>query len=248
MEHSATYKIGCFVNRLLRCIVIAVLFLALFFSAYALYDSYYLSNLANKYSPKNEEDIYAAMMALREKNPDVIGWIYIPDTNINYPILQGEDNQEYLYLDADRETTPGGSVFVDKGNASDFTDPVTVLYGHNMSGGLMFAQIAKMYDGAYFNNHTSGKLYTPDRILNFEISLSAKAESTNRLIYPVFPVSETTVEQIMNELNRLAVHQRGESLIPGEQVLILSTCNVETTTGRYIAACRITGVTPISDG
>ena len=89
---------------------------------------------------------------LQKINPDVYAWIQIPGTNINYPILQSvtEADDYYLNTTIDGKTGYPGSIYTEKYNSTSFTDPVTVIYGHNMKEGTMFADLHKYTDKTFF--------------------------------------------------------------------------------------------------
>ena len=89
---------------------------------------------------------------LFEKNIDYRGWIKIDNTNINYPILQGQDNEEYLYKDINNEYIVSGSIFMNYLN-NGFDDQNTVLFGHNMKNGTMFANLKKYKEEDFFYNN-----------------------------------------------------------------------------------------------
>lgn len=105
-------------------------------------------------------------MALKESCPNVIGWLYCPDTKLNYPIVQGPDNDFYLTHFADDTYDRHGAVFVDWRNGSDFTDANTLVYGHNMNDGTMFNLLLNWDNADYFAAHpvlfllTESKNYT----------------------------------------------------------------------------------------
>ncbi len=84
--------------------------------------------------------------SLWEINPDIKGWIHLEEVDISYPIVQGEDNNEYLYTSVKGTSNSGGSIFMDAANAGDFSDPHTLIYGHNMKDGSMFGKLKKLYN------------------------------------------------------------------------------------------------------
>ncbi len=90
------------------------------------------------------------LASLRKINPDVIGWIEIPGTVINYPVVQTTDNDYYLDHSINGTYLKSGSIFVDYQNGSKWGDPNTIIYGHNMASGEMFAQLAKYKGGTFF--------------------------------------------------------------------------------------------------
>lgn len=91
--------------------------------------------------------------ALREVNKDVIGWIYIPDTDVSFPILKGKSNKQYLYQSYKKEYSTAGSIFIDYRCRANFKDKSTVIYGHNMHNGSMFGSLKKYKKESYRNKH-----------------------------------------------------------------------------------------------
>ena len=107
--------------------------------------------------------------ALCAANPDVIGWIYCPGTVINYPVLQGKDNDQYLHHDYTGTYNINGSIFVDAGNAPKFADSNTIIYGHHMNSGSMFASLEKWGERSYYEEHPIMWLLTPTQ--NYKVVL-----------------------------------------------------------------------------
>lgn len=108
---------------------------------------------------------------LMRGNPDTIGWIRVPDTNIDYPIVQGEDNDFYLNHDFYGKENIAGAIYLDFESQGDFVGRNNVLYGHNMKNGSMFKDVNRYKDEAFFKEHQFFSIYTPDR----EIRLKAVA-------------------------------------------------------------------------
>ena len=109
--------------------------------------------------------------ALKKINPDVAAWITIPGTNIDYPILQGKDNSQYLHKDMEGKDSAAGAIFLDHGDEADLSSRHNIIYGHHMKNGTMFKDIVRYKDQQYFDEHQNITLYTPDR----EIHLKALA-------------------------------------------------------------------------
>ena len=91
--------------------------------------------------------------ALLQVNSDVIGWIYIEDTDISYPLLCGRDNQQYLFQSYEKKYLTAGSIYIDYRCSRDFTDSRTVVYGHNMHNGSMFGKLDKFTKESYMKKH-----------------------------------------------------------------------------------------------
>ncbi|MCL2807196.1 MAG: class B sortase [Coriobacteriia bacterium] len=109
--------------------------------------------------------------ALRILNPDVVGWIIVPGTNINYPIVQGKDNEFYLYHLFDSSNSGTGAIFVDYLGSPTLDGQNNIIYGHNMLDGSMFSDIFLYSNQSYFDEHRVLYLCTPE--LNYELSAIA---------------------------------------------------------------------------
>ena len=110
-------------------------------------------------------------VAAQAVNPDVYAWIWIPGTDIDYPILQSDTEEDAYYLNHTIEKKEGlpGTIYTEKYNAKDFSDPVNVVYGHNMKNGSMFAGLHKYEDRAFFDSNPYVYIYLPDKALKYRI-------------------------------------------------------------------------------
>ena len=112
--------------------------------------------------------------SLQSINPEVIAWIQIPGIGVDYPVVQGEDNEYYLYHTFQKENNKAGSIFLDYRNHDDFTDRRVILYGHNMKDGSMFSNLKQYQDSVFRKNSGSAYLYLPEKILHLEITACEK--------------------------------------------------------------------------
>jgi len=131
-------------------------------------------------APVEEDDVMKKLAdinldALRETNPQVVGWIHLPNTLINYPIVQGEDNQHYLEYTWDGKKNVAGAIFLESTNAPDFTDFRSIVYGHNMANSTMFGSLHRYSSKAYWEQYPYVYLVTDDGVLRYEIYSSYKA-------------------------------------------------------------------------
>jgi len=115
----------------------------------------------------NERDIN--FEELREINPDVIGWIEIPGTKVDYPFVTTFDNDLYLDIDLFGNRNPAGTIFADVRNHPNMEDPFIVLYGHNMVDGSKFGTLSDFRDESFFNNNRRLIIYTPEGQLEYRI-------------------------------------------------------------------------------
>lgn len=110
--------------------------------------------------------------SLQEKNPDTVGWIRVPGTVIDYPVMRsGMSREENFYLDHNSEgkSHRAGAIYMQKINAAGFTDPNTVLYGHDMANGSMFSWLHQYRKKEFFDTNRTITVYTPGHILTYEI-------------------------------------------------------------------------------
>ncbi len=174
---------------------------------------------------------------LRAQNPDVYSWIDIPDTNVHYPVLQStEDDNFYLDHDVYKNYSFPGAIYSQSMNKKDYSDRVTVLYGHNMLNGSMFATIYRFADAQFFEEHPYFYVYTADRKLTYEV-VSA-FDYDDRHILNSFNFNEDSVFS-----DWLTAAQSPHSLYSNvrtdvkldlnSKMLVLSTCT-NSGDGRYL--------------
>lgn len=113
--------------------------------------------------------------ALREVNPNVVGWLFIPNTKINYPVVQGMDNQHYLEHTWNNKRNVAGSIFLEATNSRDFSDFRSIVYGHNMADSSMFGSLHRYSAIEYWKLYPYVYLITDEGILRYEIYSGYKA-------------------------------------------------------------------------
>lgn len=151
---------------LVRVIVLIMISLLLF-SGYALWSNYRVyTDAKDVYSdilqlkPKESVGTVLGFTDLKQINPDVCAWITLAGTNIDYPIVQGRNNLEYMNQDVYGNFSLAGSIFLDTRNSSDFKDPYSLVYGHHMSNHLMFGDLDMFKDREFFETNRSATLTT----------------------------------------------------------------------------------------
>ena len=177
---------------------------------------------------------------LENVNSELYAWIYIPDTQIDYPVGQHNgDNQEY-YLSHDLYRVPqfAGCIFSQAPNALDFSDPVTVLYGHNMKNGSMFQNLYfYIQDPDFFNSHKYIYLYMKGKTLVFEVISAYYSDNSNILLENDFSDEAVLAEYQAECLNPRTVERRvreGIELDADSRILTLSTCRAGVPSQRYL--------------
>ena len=176
--------------------------------------------------------------ALRKINPDVIGWIYYESSHIDYPIVQGTDNDKYLYTMFDG--TPGGfgCLFADAKTDKAFKQFNTIVYGHHMRNGSMFADLKKLQDQEYCREHPRMELVTPEGKFHLEICAFLNQPSDSE-IYTTNIVDLGERNEYLGLLNNLASYTTNEVMDIRDRLVILSTCVDATGPNRYIVVCKM---------
>lgn len=176
---------------------------------------------------------------LRKTNPEVVAWIYVPGTNIDYPIMQSLKSDDfYLHRDINGDYKYAGSIYMEYCNRDDFTDRVTVLYGHNMANGSMFAHLHKFANADFFKKHKKFYIYTDSRKLTYQIASGYVYDS--RHIMNSFNFAENDVfEEYLNFIQNPRSATRNtrskldHKLTTDDRVVTLSTC-LNSGDGRYL--------------
>lgn len=165
---------------------------------------------------------------LAKQNEDIYAWVYIPGTKVNYPVLQHATENDY-YLDHNLDHSQGlpGSIYTQKLNAKDFTDRNTILYGHNMKDGSMFKTLHSFADEAKFTENRYIYIYTPEKVLVYEIYAACEFGNAH-LLYKYDFTTKEAIASFLQDLkdSRAMSNQIWEEMeIPEDGNLItLSTC------------------------
>ena len=115
---------------------------------------------------------------LKQENPETVGWIEIPSADISYPVVQAENNEKYLTTGFDGNESKSGAIFLDYKSQPDMMGYHTIIYGHHMRDGSMFANLVDFKDADYFEKNSQITLYTPERTLNLTV-IAAYAQSAS---------------------------------------------------------------------
>lgn len=227
-------------NRPLWLILLAAVLL-LAFSGWKIYES------NQEYSTGDEvyEDILATVaedgaidfQALSAINPGVKAWLAQEDIELNYPVVQGSDNSYYLTHLFDGTVNKMGTLFLDYRNQGDFSDKNTIIYGHNMKNGAMFAMLPNYADQDFYEAHPTLKLTTPEKTYTVELfsgyivnthEFEAKTEFKDDVEYIAY----------INKVIGKSLFKTNVTVKPSERLITLYTCTYEYDEARFI----LTGV------
>lgn len=190
------------------------------------------------------EDLTVDWDSLRAINPDIVGWIYIPDTIVNYPIVQGETNDTYLRRAFDQPAgsyATAGTIFLDSANKPDFSDRNNAIYGHHMHDGSMFKILADWREQSEFDAHRTIFILTPNG--NFRLSTFALVLTvgTDPVVQTEFGTEESYESYVSDKISRSEV-------VPAEgfpdatevrETFMLATCEYSQDNGRSILYAQV---------
>lgn len=190
--------------------------------------------------------------ALRAVNPDIVAWIYVPDSPINYPVVQGDDNEEYLHKAFDGSTgwlASAGTIFLDSTNSSDFSDRNSALYGHHMNDGSMFASLSDWQNNDEFNAHRDIYVLTPQGNYRLKTFALVKTTGDDALVQTTFSSDESYQSYIQDKLDRSVTTQQGEVLSAADirQSMLFSTCEYSQADGRAVLFAAVVETTVAND-
>lgn len=175
--------------------------------------------------------------ALLKDNGDVVGWLYCEDTAINYPVVQGKDNNEYLRADLNGKYLVSGTLFVDYRNGEIGTDRNYIIYGHNMKNGTMFGSLVKYKKQAYYDAHPTITYLTPEGNYTIEL-IAGLVVHRNDLIYQTNPPQSEWDAYLANALKN-STFNSGLTFEEGDILITLSTCSYEYDNARYVVIGRL---------
>lgn len=224
------YRVIRIIDRTTDTALFLFFLLLLLIGAYTMYDTLLIYNAAGGealrgYKP-HASDVVNGGWDMHALSEDVVAWLTVDGTEIDYPVMQGRDNNEYLNKDPFGAYSLAGSLFLDARNAPDFSDPYSLIYGHHMEYGKMFGALDAFLDQAYFDDHRTATLMVSDTVYSIRFFACLEAEAS---VAEIFAPTETenTLEYVQNHADIFYTPE-------GEKLIALSTCKFPQTTKRII--------------
>ena len=182
---------------------------------------------------------------LQEENSDIIGWIEIENTDINFPVLQGKDNSYYMNHNYKKQRSSNGAIFLDKDYNWDLPSSNLLIYGHNMKNNTMFQHLLKYKDKNFFINHPIIRFTTNKEDVNYEIisvfesRVYYKSEkNVFRYYYFINAENENQYNEYVQNAKKASLYDTGKTAKYGEQLMTLSTCSYHTKDGRFVVVAK----------
>ena len=202
--------------------------------------------------PVPETETYVSPIdfaTLQAENPDIYGWLDIPDTDISYPLLQSqEDDALYLNHDAYKEYNSAGSLFTEhRYNTNDMTDPVTVVYGHRQNDGSMFGTLQQTFsDPESFAAHRTIVVYLPACELRYQVRAALPYDNRHILYQYDFYDTQSYSDFLYSVYNAraLGINYAEQAIEPDDSLLILSTCLKGNRKNRFLVLAALEQTVP----
>lgn len=169
-------------------------------------------------------------------NPDTIGWIrFSPEPSIiSYPIVQGEDNDEYLHKTFSANENTLGAIFLNAGNQPDFSDRNSIIYGHRMKDGSMFRHLQDYEERAFWESNPYFYIYTPDgREITYHIYSAGQVEDTSDTYLTSF-ASDEEYQAFLDMTKEVSLYDTGVELTTEDTIVTLSTCTSASDEHRFV--------------
>lgn len=187
---------------------------------------------------------------LKKQNSDIVGWLEIPNTSINYPVLQGTDNQYYMTHNYKKQKSKNGSIFLTKDYDWNIPSSNLLIYGHNLNNGTMFQELLKYSSKSFYEQHPRIRFTTVSDDSEYEIIAVFKSRvyyqsEKNVFRYYFFVNAETEQEynDFVTNAKNASLYNIEATATFGEQLITLSTCSYHVKDGRFAVVGRKIGNT-----
>ena len=227
-----------FGNKVISVIASLLVLVLVLYGSYSIYNNWqiyrgaYLSNDLADLKPTEENGL--SFEELKKINQDVVGWITVDGTKIDYPFVQGKDNMEYVNKDIYNRFSLSGTVFMDCRNTRDLSDHYNLLYGHHMRLSAMFGDIEKFESADFLDKNHTGTLVTDKAAYDIEFYAFVTCDATDETYFTAGPMSGEDFCKKLDSIKHEATAYREIGVNENDQIIALSTCAEADTNGRMI--------------
>lgn len=190
-----------------------------------------------KAAPDESKDPFTVNFdELIKQNPDTVGWIrFYPEPSIiNYPVVQGKDNQEYLHKTFTEGDNSMGTIFLNVDNKADYSDKNSIIYGHRMKDGSMFRHLSDYDAKSFWEANPYFYMYTADgNMRTYHVYAAGTVSDTAEVYTTQFPTNELFVNYIKN-VKSASLYDTGVEVGPSDTVMTLSTCTAASDDNRFV--------------
>ena len=193
--------------------------------------------------PKGNRPMYRNIdfAGLQQINPEIVGWIYVPGTQIDYPICLGSDNNYYLTHSFRRSQNALGAIFAPAETSDDLGDAHTILYGHNMRSGKMFGELSNYESSEFRDRYPYVYIYTPDQSYTCTVYAAYRTRYDSAVYTIGYETGTEVFREWINDTVEYAAYDCGIAPTGQEQIFTLSTCvDSGSAKDRYVVQCVVT--------
>lgn len=190
------------------------------------------SNQSEQESVQETAPIIVDFEVLQTENKDIIAWLHCPDTKINYPVAQSEDNSYYLRRLLDGSWNTAGTIFMYYRNSADFSDRHTVIYGHNMKNDTMFGSLPEYQSQEYYEQHPVWYLLTPEQ--NYKVELIAAYVTPSDSAVYGFEKTQEERNALLETALKKSAFTTDISVSDEDRLITFSTCSYEYDGARFV--------------
>ena len=239
-------------RNIILVVILAIVIIATVIVGFLVFNSFFNNNIDPGKNTESEtvtitekDDSYKYaknpidFKSLHKTNKEIFGWIKVPGTNVDHPLLQSQERDDF-YLDKNiyKNYSFAGSIYAEYCNDTDMIDRVTVLYGHNMAGGQMFSTLHRFEDKDFFDKHKYFYIYTEDRKLTYQIVSAYNYDDRhimNSFNFAEDEVFEEYLDYIQNprSIVKNVRKKLDHKLTVNDRIVTLSTC-LNYGSGRYL--------------
>lgn len=250
---SKHYKKNNYIK--IKIILIVIFIIGLIYIGIYLYQCYkdklnnsnILSNITinkEEITPTKTEKMLQ-LEELKKQNDDIVGWLEIEGTNINYPVMQTTNNEYYMTHNYKKEYSAEGSIFLDKDYNWDKPSTNLLMYGHNNKNGSMFQNLMNYKDEEFYKQHPIINFTTINEDKKYEIIAVfysrvyyKNEKNVFRYYYFLNADNKEEFDYYINESKKASLYDTGKTAEYGEQLLTLSTCSYHTEDGRFVVVAK----------
>ena len=186
---------------------------------------------------------------LQQINPEIVGWIYVPGTQIDYPICLGSDNDYYLTHSFRRSQNALGAIFAPAETSDDLGDAHTILYGHNMRSGKMFGELSNYESSEFRDRYPYVYIYTPDQSYTCTVYAAYRTRYDSAVYTIGYETGTEVFREWINDTVEHAAYDCGIAPTGQEQIFTLSTCvDSGLAKDRLVVQCVVTDHIAVGEG
>ena len=202
-------------------------------------------NIEETINQQNERIL--KVQKLQEENSDIVGWLEIEGTSINYPVLQGTDNEYYMTHNYKKQKSKNGSIFLTKDYDWSIPSSNLLIYGHNLNNGTMFQELLKYVKEEFYKEHPIIRFTTNKEDAEYEIISVFKSrvyykteKNVFRYYFFVNANSEAEYNEFVQNAKKASLYDIDKTAKFGDQLITLSTCSYHVEDGRFAVVGRKT--------